>query len=35
VKEAVNIPVSGNGDITSLEYGLKRWRETGVDGAFL
>jgi nifR3 family TIM-barrel protein len=35
VKEAVNIPVSGNGDITSLEYGMRRWLETGVDGVLI
>ena len=31
VKEAVRIPVSGNGDITTIDYGMRRWRESGVD----
>ncbi len=35
VKEAVSIPVSGNGDITSIEYGLKRWEEAGTDGILI
>lgn len=35
VKEAVSVPVSGNGDITSIEYGMKRWQETGVDGILI
>ncbi|MFN2412354.1 MAG: tRNA dihydrouridine synthase DusB [Pyrinomonadaceae bacterium] len=35
VKEAVSIPVSGNGDITSVDYGLQRWRESGVDGILI
>ncbi len=35
VKESVKIPVSGNGDITTIEYGLKRWNETGVDGILI
>ncbi len=35
VKESVRIPVSGNGDITTIEYGLKRWGETGTDGILI
>jgi nifR3 family TIM-barrel protein len=35
VKEAVSIPVSGNGDITSIEYGLAKWREAGTDGVLI
>jgi len=35
VKDAVSIPVSGNGDITSIEYGMRKWRETGVDGILI
>ena len=35
VKEAVSIPVSGNGDITSIEYGMKKWTESGVDGILI
>ncbi|MEP6849580.1 MAG: tRNA dihydrouridine synthase DusB [Acidobacteriota bacterium] len=35
VKAAVGIPVSGNGDITTIEYGMKRWRETGTDGILI
>jgi nifR3 family TIM-barrel protein len=35
VKEAVSIPVSGNGDITSIDYGMRRWRESGVDGILI
>ena len=35
VKENVQVPVSGNGDITTIEYGMKRWKETGVDGVLI
>lgn len=35
VKEAVSIPVSGNGDITSIEYGMRKWRESGTNGILI
>lgn len=35
VKEAVQVPVSGNGDITTIEYGMKRWSESGCDGILI
>jgi len=35
VKKAVRIPVSGNGDITSIEYGISKWREAGTDGILI
>ncbi len=35
VKDAVSVPVSGNGDITSIDYGIKRWRESGTDGILI
>jgi len=35
VKQAVTIPVSGNGDITTIEYGMRKWRETKVDGILI
>jgi tRNA-dihydrouridine synthase B len=35
VKEAVTVPVSGNGDITTIDYGLQRWRESGTDGILI
>ncbi len=35
VKDAVKIPVSGNGDITTIDYGMRRWRETNCDGILI
>lgn len=35
VKQAVRVPVSGNGDITSIESGMKRWKEAGTDGILI
>ena len=35
VKNAVSIPVSGNGDITTIDYGINKWRESGVDGILI
>jgi nifR3 family TIM-barrel protein len=35
VKQAVQIPVSGNGDITTIDYGLARWKESGTDGILI
>jgi tRNA-dihydrouridine synthase B len=31
----VSVPVSGNGDITNIENGMKRWREAGTDGILI
>ncbi len=35
VKAAVSVPVSGNGDITTIEYGMQHWKETGTDGILI
>ncbi|HLL75023.1 MAG TPA: tRNA dihydrouridine synthase DusB [Pyrinomonadaceae bacterium] len=35
VKEAVRIPVSGSGDVTTIEGALRRWRETRCDGILI
>lgn len=35
IKEAVNVPVSGSGDVVSIEGALKKWRETGCDGILI
>jgi tRNA-dihydrouridine synthase B len=35
VKEAVRVPVSGSGDVTTSEGAFARWKETGCDGVLI
>lgn len=35
VKEAVKIPVSGNGDVTSVKFALEKFKETNCDGILI
>lgn len=35
VKEVVAVPVSGSGDVTTIEQALSRFRETGCDGVLI
>lgn len=35
VKEAVSIPVSGSGDVVSIEGALQKWKETNCDGILI
>jgi len=35
IKKAVKIPVSGNGDVTTVENALQRFKETGCDGILI
>src|SRR5467141_2447702 len=35
IKETVKVPVSGSGDITTIEQALGRFRETGCDGVLI
>nr|MBA2494780.1 tRNA-dihydrouridine synthase [Acidobacteriota bacterium] len=35
IKQAVSIPVSGNGDVTTIDFALKRFKETGCDGILI
>ncbi len=35
IKEAVSVPVSGSGDVTTVDEALARWRETNCDGILI
>ena len=35
VKQAVKIPVSGSGDVVTINGALEKWRETGCDGILI
>lgn len=35
IKEIVKIPVSGSGDVTTIEGALQKWRETNCDGILI
>lgn len=35
MKKTVSIPVSGSGDVITIEDALKKWRETGCDGILI
>ena len=35
IKEAVRVPVSGSGDVVTIEGAFEKWRETGCDGILI
>jgi nifR3 family TIM-barrel protein len=35
IKEVVSVPVSGSGDVTTVDEAFARWRETGCDGVLI